>query len=118
MIPELISRVFLARNKTHLAHLLSKSYSEHMALDEFYNGVIPAMDDLVECYIGAFGDDIKDLPVSKAGSDGMVEFLRDESDWLEVNRNEIANESQAVGNLVDTLNAVYLKAIYKLENLK
>ncbi len=118
MIEELISRVFLARNRAHLAHLLSKSYSEHMALNGFYESVIDALDELVECHIGQFGDSIKSLPEVSAESDDMIEYLRDESDWIEANRNEIAHDSSAVGNLVDALNAVYLRTIYKLENLK
>jgi len=117
MISELIARVFSARNIANFRHLTAKSYAEHIAMDEFYNGVIDALDPLVECYIGQFGE-IDDLPAVEHKVTDMIEYLREESDWIEVNRNEIANESAAVGNLVDGVTAVYLKAIYKLENLK
>lgn len=117
MIEELIARAFSARNIAHFRHLTSKRYSEHMALDEFYNSIIGAVDDLVECYIGQFGE-ISDLPAVDHKVTDMIEFLRDEADWIEVSRDEIANESAAVGNLVDGVTAVYLKAIYKLENLR
>lgn len=118
MIEELISRVFLARNKAHLAHWLSKSYSEHMALGEFYEGVQEAIDPIVENHIGQFGDGIKSLPAATGDDEKMIDYLREEADWIEVNRMEIASDSNAIAALVDDLTAVYLKAIYKLENLK
>ncbi|QLA10736.1 hypothetical protein TH2_170 [Shewanella phage Thanatos-2] len=37
-------------------HLESKTYSEHKALDEFFNGIIPLTDTLSEQWIGFSGD--------------------------------------------------------------
>ena len=36
MIEELVSKVFSARNASHLAHWATKSYAEHQALGAFY----------------------------------------------------------------------------------
>lgn len=116
MIEELIARAFSARNITHFHHLTSKSYAEHMALGEFYENIVGAVDVLAECYIGQFGQ-IEDLPSVDHKVTDIIDFLTDEADWIEVNRNEIANDSAAVGNLIDNLAAVYLRAIYRL-NLK
>lgn len=117
MIEQLIARAFSARNITHFRHLTSRSYSEHMALGEFYEAIIDAVDSLVECYIGQFGQ-IEELPSVVHDSTDLIEFLREESDWIEVSRDEIANDSAAIGNLIDNVTAIYLRAIYKLENLK
>lgn len=117
MIEELIGRVFGARNLAHIRHFTSKSYAQHMALGEFYEGVIGAVDELVECWQGQFGL-IGDVDVVQPDADDMVEFLREEADWMEVNREAISNESSSIANLVDGLVAIYLKTIYKLENLR
>ena len=64
MIEELISRVFYARNLAHFEHWRAKgegSYAKHIALGEFYDGVIDTIDPLVEAYQGAF-DLIKAIP--------------------------------------------------------
>jgi len=53
MIEQLISRVFYARNLAHFAHWRAKgdgSYAKHVALGEFYDGVIDTIDPLVEAY--------------------------------------------------------------------
>lgn len=54
MIDELISRVFASRNATHIEHWRTKSYAAHIALGEFYDGVIDNIDGIVEAYQGAF----------------------------------------------------------------
>ena len=116
MIEELIAKVFATRNAAHLAHLRTKSYAEHVALGSFYEGVIGAVDSLVEAHQGLFGliDEVNVKPVKG----DIAGILREDSDWIEANRNNIANGSDAVANLVDGITACYLSTLYKLENLK
>lgn len=118
MIEELISRGFNARNVAHVKHLLSKSYAEHMALNAFYDGVVDAVDAVVEAYVGLFGDfDPAKVSMRPAEVDvGDIQaFLGDEAEWIETNRDTIANGSETVGALIDDLCAVYVKAVYMLE---
>lgn len=115
MIHELISRTFADRNAAHLEHFRTKSYAQHMALGAFYESVIDATDTVVEAYQGMFGL-VEEVDVESVKF--SIERLRDTADWLEINRMEISSESDAVANLVDGVTAVYLSAIYKLENLK
>lgn len=124
MIEELIAKTFETRNFAHKAHLNTRVYAQHMALGEFYEDLIEAVDAVVEAWQGMFGlidaDSFK--TAEPKGNDfditgSVIPHLRDESDWIEVNRDEIAGSSNAVANLVDGVTAVYLKAIYKLENL-
>lgn len=116
MIEELAARVFAARDIAHRAHWASSSYLEHMALGEFYEDVIPAVDAVVEAYQGAFFK-IDSFEVQTEPVVEVADYLRDESDWIESNRDAIANDSQAVAALVDVLVAVYLKCIYKMDHL-
>ena len=116
MIETLIAKTFRDRDMAHVQHFKTGSYAEHAALGEFYAGLMEAMDVLVEAWIGMFGK-FGELPEVEK-EEFSIDYLRECADWIEVNRKEIAGESDAVANLVDGVTAVYLKAIYKLENLK
>ncbi len=39
---ELVARCFAARTAAHFAHLKSKGYACHMALNEFYDSIVDA----------------------------------------------------------------------------
>lgn len=120
MIEELASRVFYARDVAHHSHWTvtgDGSYADHQALAEFYDGVISTLDDVVEAYQGAHGL-IGPLPQAQSDKSTVLEILKDDSAWIEKNHDAICQKTRAVGNLLDNLSAVYLKAIYKLEHLR
>lgn len=120
MIEQLISRVFYARNLAHFAHWRAKgdgSFAKHMALGEFYDGVIDTIDPLVEAYQGAY-ELIGAIPVPGEMQTDILKCLESDAEWIEKNHEKICKGNRAVGNLVDTVTGVYLSAIYKLRNLK
>ena len=117
MIEDLISRVFYARNLAHWAHWRTKSYSQHQALGAFYDDVIDAIDALVESYQGVHGI-IGDIPAPSAKGSEPLTLLRSDAQWIEENHEKICEGNRALGNLIDSLTDVYLRTIYKLENLK
>ncbi len=119
MISEFISRVFWARDVAHFAHLTSSSYAQHMALGSFYDDVVGAADGVTEAYIGQFDEmpEFCRVPDKKMPKD-LCKFFREESDWIEENRSEIAGSSPAIENMVDTVTSLYLSLVYKLEHLK
>lgn len=116
MIEQLVGRVFAARNIAHIQHFTTKSYAAHQALGEFYEEVIEALDQLVECYQGQF-DVIGDVDIAHPEVKDIVAHLREEADWIEANRDEIAGDSSSVGNLVDNLVSVYTRTVFKLSRL-
>jgi hypothetical protein len=110
MIEQLISRVFYARNVAHFEHWRATgtgSFAKHMALVEFYNEVIEAIDDLVEAYQGAF-ELIGDIPVPATMKGDVLALLEGDADWIEKNHEGICRGNRAVGNLVDTVTDTYL----------
>jgi DNA-binding ferritin-like protein len=120
MIEQLISRVFYARNLAHFTHWRAKgdgSYAKHKALGKFYDGVIDAIDPLVEAYQGAF-ELIGAIPVPNEMEKDPLKCLESDAEWIEKNHEEICKGNRAVGNLIDTVTGVYLSAIYKLRNLR
>jgi hypothetical protein len=47
-----------------------------------------------------------------------LKCLEADAAWIEENHEKICKGNRAVANLIDTLTAVYLSAIYKLRNLR
>ena len=54
MIGKLVMELFHARTTAHVLHLKSRSYAQHVALQGFYDGVIPLADALAEAYQGEY----------------------------------------------------------------
>lgn len=117
MIEEFVSRVLAARDAAHREHWRTKSYAQHMALGDFYEALPDAIDEIVEVYQGQFGK-IGDFTVQTKKVADIAAYMRDEIDWIQSVRDVIANEDPAVMNLIDGMCAIYLRALYKLENLQ
>ncbi len=113
--PELIARCFAARTAAHLAHLKTRSYACHVALNEFYDAVVEKTDAFAECYQGVFGV-IQSYPTTPipAGEVGPIKELRG---WLVDNRAAAARGQRELENLIDEITAVCDRAIYKIANL-
>ena len=116
-IHECVSRVFATRNAAHIAHWNTKSYAEHMALGDFYEGVVDILDNLVETYQGNFGLIGPVVPAQADPKLDIIKLLAAETDWLAKNREQIAGDICALENILDELVGLYLKTIYKLKNL-
>jgi hypothetical protein len=52
---QLVSLLLASRNQAHIFHLQTNSYSAHIALSEYYEGIITFVDGLVEGYQGKHG---------------------------------------------------------------
>lgn len=116
MIEELVKKVFATRDAVHTGHWKTKSYSEHVALGDFYDGVIDKIDAIVEMYQGAFGliEKVESKPL--VGKD-IVRHLTDEAKWINDNREAISGDWCAIENALDDLTGLYLTTLYKLKNL-
>ena len=118
MLEELVSRVFASRNAAHLAHWRTKSFAQHMALGDFYDGAIDKIDGIVEAMQGATGNLIEGIDLSAEDDrPDMVSRLSDDCNWIVKNREKISRDVTAVDNLLDDLCDLYLTTIYKLKNL-
>jgi DNA-binding ferritin-like protein len=120
VIEQLIARVFYARNLAHFEHWRAKgdgSFAKHMALGEFYDGIIDALDSLVEAYQGAF-ELIGNIPVPDTSKTAILAALEADADWIEAHHEDICKGNRAVANLIDSVTGQYLSTIYKLRNLK
>lgn len=116
-ITELVQRVYTDRVLSHLGHWATDSYAVHMALEGFYNDVIDPLDDLVEDYQAAFGK-IDKVTFKKFETEGdCLPCLKETVKWINKNHSGICKNVSALENILDEISGVYLKVIYKLENL-
>ena len=111
MIDALVKQVFKDADDAHREHLLTRSYAQHVALGDFYEGAREKVDAITEAYI-ALG---MDLPSDPAGS--PLKQLEDSYVELESMKEEICKDICTLENLYDELTAVYLSTIYKLKRL-
>ncbi len=117
---ELISRCFHCRTEAHIAHLQTKSFAEHKALNKFYEAIVPLADTFAEAYQGRFGI-ITDYPDEYEVSNSPAEMLHNLRDWIDANRHDAdlgRNECVELQAVIDEIVLLINSTLYKLENLK
>lgn len=116
-IEELVARVFDDRNAAHLAHWRTGSYAQHMALGDFYDGVIEILDKTVEVFQGKFGL-IADLPtIPQLFKSTIAQRLAVTEEWIALNAESVANGLESAENIIAELQGLYNSTLYKLNNL-
>jgi hypothetical protein len=114
-----VGLLFLSRDTTHKMHLASKSYSEHKALESFYEGIGGYIDSFAEMYQGCY-ETLLDIPIvpQKDISD-PVKYLKEVLKWVKNSRYDICpSEETSLQNLIDEIMGLYYSTIYKLTFLK
>jgi hypothetical protein len=114
MIEELLSRIFADRNAAHTRHWATTSYAEHVCLGAFYLEIIDAADALAEAYMGMYSTKLDVVPLDTPVKGDIEIRLQDTADFLEENRDDIAQGSPSISNLIDNLTSVYTKTVFLL----
>ena len=114
-----VALLFLARDIAHRVHLKTKSFSEHMALNEFDNDIVEHADDFAEAYQGCY-EELLNIPLLTNEYKGnIIDVLKKQKEWIEANREAICPRTQtSLHNIIDEAVQTYNKAIYKLTFLK
>lgn len=122
---ELIVRCFEARTQAHLWHLsaIQNSYALHVALSEFYEGIVGLTDTFAEGYQGVYGliksypDAAKlDPPVGQPTPEIMLQSLRK---WIMKERDDIGTpDDSELQNNIDEIVSLIDATLYKVRFLK
>lgn len=116
---EFILTLLHAATNTHILHLRSRSFSEHMALGEFYQALPDLVDAVVEATQGRDGK-LLDYPVSyyPPNQTGLEE-LKDLKDYVDETRHtaDIPQDSE-IQNAIDEIASLIDSTLYKLQFLK
>lgn len=101
---------------THILHLQSRSYSEHQALNSFYDEIVDLTDGVIESYQGKHGLVQYPVEYAKPADTGLLE-LQALSVYVTLNRLVIGNDSE-LQNEIDSILNLINSTIYKLTFLK
>jgi len=106
-----------AATNTHLLHLKSTSYAEHMALGAFYQA-LPDLVDVVAESIQGVTEELIDYPVDYyPPMDNALDELRSLKDFVKDERELLPQDSE-IQNAIDNIADLIDSTIYKLKFLK
>ena len=110
--PELVGKSLAMRTAVHMAHLVSKSYAQHVALNEFYDGIVDPVDRLAEIHLAENMNDV--IPAFKVPTGAVVPMFEA---YLKEVRKELAAEKEhkAKENLIAEIEELTLQTLYKLK---
>lgn len=115
---DFLSLLFLSRNVAHAAHLNSDSYSEHVALGGFYDGIIDLADKFAEAWMGRNLKKIGDIPEMTSPKSDILKTLKVHLEIIEETRDFVPEKDSALNNIIDEIVELYLSTIYKLKFLR
>ena len=115
---EFIALLFLSRDFAHKAHLNTDSFSQHMALNTFYDEIIDLADSFAEAYMGRHGKKIGEIPALNSPKGDALAVLKRHLSVIEETRDFVPKSDTALNNIIDEIVALYLSTIYKLTFLK
>ena len=115
---DFVGMLFLARDVTHSAHLNTRSYAKHKALNKFYEGIIDLTDTFAEAYQGKYGLIGPITLMSAKKTNNVVAFLEGQVDDLEEMRYKIVDKDcTPIQNIIDEIFGLYYTTLYKLKFL-
>lgn len=117
----LIGTLLQSRNQVQIYHwqvVGQGSYSVHVALQAYYEGIIPLIDGLVESYQGKYGilRGYKMAGILREDNN-FVNYFEALSLFVEKVRTEIPQDSY-LANQIDTIVELINSTKYKLKNLQ
>ena len=111
-----LSTMLNAGTNAHFFHWATNSFSQHMALGDFYEEVVELTDDLAETYFGVYGQ-IKDFPNTYHMPKEPLAYLQSLQSFIKAARPDLPQDSEIV-QLVDNIADLVDKTVYKLKFLK
>ena len=115
-IGDLIMRLFHARTAAHVLHLQSRSYSEHMALNTFYEEIVGLTDDLAEAYQGGY-ELIREYPSKYTPYSNALSLMDDLRDCIDAHKGDWDEEDTHLNNICDEIRQLIASTQYKLRFL-
>jgi hypothetical protein len=116
-IKNLVAKLFESRQVAHNVHLQTKSYSQHKALDGFYNGILDLTDSLIETYQGQYGilRGYEELIIIEPVNEIEI-YLEDCAKIFVLARESISDSH--LKNIIEEIISLTYRTLYKLKNLK
>lgn len=114
--PQFVSATLGVRAAAHLMHLSTRSYAQHVALGEFYEGLDGLVDKYAEVYMGLEKRQDTWPRVTLPAADGPIELVEDYLAQVKEEQGE-DHGSEALLNTLAELEELTARTLYKLKNL-
>ena len=120
----LFSKLFESREMAHIYHLQVNgeqgSHAAHTALNEYYEGVLELIDDLIETYQGQYGivDGYETIDTNETRTKEKVEYFEGLVEFVKHGRKAISAEDTHLQNIIDEVVALIYRTLYKLKFTK
>jgi hypothetical protein len=115
---EMVCRLLNSQTQVHIFHLQTKTYSEHKALQNYYENIDDLVDGLIESYQGKYGilTNVKSYEnVDYDSKNQVIDYFNDLSDEIETLRESV--KDSFLQNQVDTILELIYSTVYKLKFL-
>lgn len=109
-------KLFEARDFAHVAHLKTKSYAQHKALNSFYDDLLDLTDSFIETYQGQYG--LAKFEISTAKDTDPIEYLEDFAKFMVEAHNSMSKQDTHLHNILDEIVGLTYQTVYKLKFLK
>ncbi len=113
IVGEFVGTLLHSATVTHIMHLSTRSYAEHKALNEYYDGIVDLVDSFAESYQGKYGL-IKEYPNGYTQKARIpLDYLTTVRDMVKEKREELPQDSE-LQNSIDEITDLLNSTIYKL----
>jgi hypothetical protein len=116
---DMVSILLHSQTQVHIFHLQTKSYSEHKALQKYYEGIDALVDGIIESYQGKY-DVVNGYNSIKTeeykSSEQIIKYFKALDSMVEKNRKSV--KESFLQNQIDTVQELIYSTLYKLRFLK
>jgi hypothetical protein len=120
IVGQFVSTLMASRTQAHIFHLQTPSFAAHMALQGYYDGIIPLVDGFVESYQGKYGiiTGYGNIALQEYQScEAIIMYFETLCMYVEKNRVSLVQDSY-IQNQIDEVVTLIESTKYKLVNLQ
>jgi hypothetical protein len=116
---DMVSKLLHSQTQVHVFHLQTKSYSEHKALQNYYEGIDGLVDGVIESYQGKYNvvKNYETMDIENySGVDQLITYFKELDKTIEEKRKSV--KESYLQNQIDTIQELIFSTLYKLRFLK
>jgi len=116
---DMIATLLHSQTQVHIFHLQTKTYSEHKALQNYYEGIDGLVDSIVESYQGKYEiiTGYKTIKtVDYKSTEQVISYFKELDENIEKNRTSV--KESYIQNQIDGVQELIYSTLYKLRFLK
>jgi hypothetical protein len=116
---DMVSMLLHSQTQVHVFHLQTKSYSEHKALQNYYEGIDGLVDGVIESYQGKYNvvKNYETMDIENySGVDQLITYFKELDKTIEEKRKSV--KESYLQNQIDTIQELIFSTLYKLRFLK